>query len=105
LEAERCQGSSAPRRLGWICTVTRLSAGADAASSRGVEGWTLKAAAEAAGVKVLRARRWSDRNRGILIRLSLRGRVPVEYAEADRTCPMITTPALRRSPGTTFRRT
>jgi len=28
-------------------------------------GMTLKAAAEAAGVKVQRARRWSDRNRGI----------------------------------------
>jgi len=68
-------------------------------------GMTLKAAAEAAGVKVQRARRWSDRNRGILIGPSLRGRMRVEYAGADRICPMITTPALRRSAGTTFRRT
>jgi hypothetical protein len=33
LEAERCRGSSTPRRLGWICTVTRHSAGAAGANS------------------------------------------------------------------------
>jgi len=71
-----------------LCTVTRLSAGAarrELARRVVDQGWTLAAAAEAAGVSVRCARKWVGRyragDRQVLDRSSAPRRV------ANRTCP------------------
>ena len=68
MEAERCRRQlNSKEGPGWICTVTLLSAGAVGARWRAgllFGGWTLAAAAEAAGVSVRCARKWVGRYRG-----------------------------------------
>ena len=80
--------ATAPRRRpGWICTVTRLSAGAARRKlARRVvdQGWTL-AAAEAAGVSVRCARKWVGRYRAGDRQLLDRSSAPRRVA--NRTCP------------------